>query len=68
MDNIIIYSKSHKEHQEHVCKVLLALREAGLQADINKYKFLVPETQFLEVIVSDYKIWIDLCKVQAIVE
>ena len=34
IDDILIYSNSKKEHQKHVCKVLEALRKAGLQADI----------------------------------
>jgi hypothetical protein len=34
LDDIMIYSSDELEHKEHVCKVLLRLREAGLQADI----------------------------------
>ena len=34
LDDIIIYSENKLEHVEHVYKVLIRLREAGLQADI----------------------------------
>ena len=41
LDNIMIYSANELEHQEHVCKVLLRLQEAGLQVDICKSEFHV---------------------------
>lgn len=47
LDDILIYSKTKKEHREHVRKVLLKLRDAGLQVDINKCAFHVQETTFL---------------------
>jgi len=34
LDDIIIYSENELEHVEYVCKVLIRLREAGLQANI----------------------------------
>ena len=34
LDDIMIYLKNKLEHVEHVCKVLIRLREAGLQANI----------------------------------
>ena len=30
LDDILIYSENELDHQEHVCKVLSRLREAGL--------------------------------------
>ena len=52
LDNILIYSKTLKEHHSHVCQVLQCLREARLQADIDKCEFHVQETKFLGLIVS----------------
>ena len=52
LDNIMIYSANELEHQEHVCKVLLRLREAGLQVDIRKSEFHVTQTKYLGFIVS----------------
>ena len=46
LDDILIYSKNLKEHREHVRVVLTKLREAGLQADIQKCEFHVTETKY----------------------
>ncbi len=40
LDDIIIYSKILKKHKRHVRLILNKLREADLQIDINKCKFL----------------------------
>jgi translation initiation factor IF-3 len=52
LDNIIIYSKNKLKHKEHVCKVLIQLREASLQVDIKKLEFNVKHTKYLRFIVS----------------
>jgi len=57
LDDILIYSKTRKKHKDHVKLVLSWLREAELQMNIQKCKFNVKETVFLEVIVSEQ----DLC-------
>ena len=41
LDDILIYSNTLKDHRLHVCQVLERLREAGIQADIDKYEFHV---------------------------
>ena len=53
LDDILIYSKMRKKHRDHVKLVLSWLREAELQMNIQKCKFDVEETVFLEVIVSE---------------
>ncbi|SLM34160.1 gag polymerase env [Lasallia pustulata] len=52
LDDILIYSKTLKEHIQHVWAVLQKLIEAGLQVDIEKCKFHVQETSFLGVLLS----------------
>ena len=52
LDDIMIYSSNELEHQEHVSKVLVRLREAGLQADIQKSEFYVTRTKYLGFIVG----------------
>jgi len=52
LDDIMIYLSDELEHQEHIRKVLLRLREAGLQVDIRKSEFHVTETKYLGFIVS----------------
>ena len=66
LDDILIYSKSKKEHVAHVRKVLQKLREAGLQVDILKCEFHVQETRFLGLLVSIHGLRVDPSKVSAI--
>ena len=66
IDDILIYSKSRKEHRIHVRKVLTGLREAGLQLDIGKCEFFVTETTYLGLIISNKGIRMDPRKVQTI--
>ncbi len=57
LNDILIYSKMRKKHKDHVKLVLNWLREAELQMNIQKCKFDIKKTVFLEVIVSEQ----DLC-------
>ena len=68
LDDILIYSKTLKEHKEQVNKVLDKLIEAGLQVDIEKSKFHVQETAFLGVIIGINSVRMDPKKIQAIVD
>jgi hypothetical protein len=52
LDDILIYSENELDHQEHVRKVLLRLREAGLQANIKKSEFSIKHTKYLGFYVS----------------
>ena len=52
LDNILIYSDNELEHKEHIRKVLLCLRKAGLQADIKKTEFHITHTKYLGFIIS----------------
>jgi len=67
LDNILIYSKMKKKHRNHVKLVLSQLREAELQVNIRKCEFNVEETVFLEVIVSELDLRMNLSKVTVIV-
>ncbi len=67
LDDILIYSKTRKKHKDHVKLVLSRLREAELQMNIQKCKFNVEETIFLEVIVSELNLHMNLSKVTVIV-
>jgi len=66
LDDILVYSKTKKEHQEHVRKVLLKLRDAGLQADIDKCEFHVQETKFLGLMVSTKGLRMDPAKIEVV--
>ncbi len=47
LDDIIIYSKSLKDHKRHVKKVLQAIRSAGLKLKLIKCKWFKQEITFL---------------------
>ena len=66
LDDILIYSKSRKEHVTHVRQVLQKLREAGLQVDILKCEFHVQETKFLGLLVSIHGLRVDPDKLNAV--
>ena len=65
IDDILIYSKTKKEHQIHVCRVLAKLKEAGLYAKV-KCEFNVEKTSFLGFIISADSIKMDSAKVEAV--
>jgi hypothetical protein len=66
LDNIIIYSENAEEHELYIYKVLVKLRDAGLQVNIKKCEFSVTRTRYLGFIISTDGIEIDLEKVSAI--
>ncbi len=51
LNDILIYSKTLKEHRTHVKKVLEKLREVNLQIDIDKCKFKIQKISFLELLI-----------------
>jgi hypothetical protein len=65
IDDILIYSKSRKEHKEHVRKILAKLEEAGLYVKAEKCEFSVSQTSFLGFIVGADGISMDPAKIQA---
>ena len=52
VDDILIYSQSEKEHDDHLRIVLLALRDHQLYAKFSKCEFWLIEVKFLGHIVS----------------
>ncbi len=68
LNDIIIYSKTLKEHKQHVQLILQRLRETDLQIDINKCKFHVQEIIFLELLIFIEKLKMNSWKIQMIVE
>ena len=66
MDNLLIYSKSLKEHKKHVWLVLERLWEAGLQASIKKCEFSIMRTKYLGFILTTDRIEVDPEKIQVV--
>ena len=67
-DDILIYSKNHNDHLEHLRLLFEKLRESQLYANLKKCQFLSNNIQLLGFIVSAQGIKANLIKVQAILE
>ena len=66
VDDILIYSKFEKEHEDHLRVVLQVLRDHELYAKFNKWEFWLIKVKFLGHIVSASGVSIDLEKVEAV--
>ncbi len=66
LNDILIYSKTLKEHRTHVTKVLEKLREVNLQININKCKFKIQKILFLELLIFINDLQINSWKVNVI--
>ncbi len=68
LDDIIIYSKILKKHKRHVQLILNKLWEADLQINIDKCKFHVQKTIFLELLMSIKELKMNSRKIQAVID
>ena len=66
IDDILIYSKSQEEHEEHLHMILQRLREHKLYAKFSKCEFWLEEVGFLGHVVSKNGIVVDPKKVSAV--
>ncbi|KAJ9548163.1 LOW QUALITY PROTEIN: hypothetical protein OSB04_020706 [Centaurea solstitialis] len=66
IDDILIYSKTVEEHDEHLRKVLEMLKREQLYAKFSKCEFWLKEVQFLGNIVTQEGIKVDPAKIEAI--
>ncbi|XP_030963894.1 uncharacterized protein LOC115985064 [Quercus lobata] len=66
-DNILIYSKSQEEHEEHLRIVLQILKERKLYAKLKKCKFWLNQVVFLGHVISKDGIVVDPNKIEAVV-
>ena len=67
IDDILIYSKSDSDHEEHLRLVLQKLRDNQLYAKYSKCKFCIDEVSFLGHIISNGGRSVDPTKVKEIV-
>ena len=68
IDDILVYSKSEKDHKTHLRLVLQRLREHKLYAKFDKCKFWLSEVGFLGHIVNRQGISVDPEKIRAVLE
>ena len=59
IDDILVYSKSSEDHEEHLRMVLQTLREHSLYAKFSKCEFWLSRVAFLGHIVSGEGISVD---------
>ncbi|WVZ52681.1 hypothetical protein U9M48_003718 [Paspalum notatum var. saurae] len=64
IDDILVYSKSEEEHEEHLRTVLTRLREHQLYAKFSKCAFWLREVSFLGHILSEKGVAVDPSKVE----
>jgi len=67
LDDIIIYSTSKEEHEEHVEWVLKRLQEEQIPIAIEKCEFFTRKTDFVGFIIEPGQLSIDPKKIEAIV-
>jgi hypothetical protein len=66
LDDILIYSDSEEEHEEHVKQTLDRLRQVGLFAKAEKCEFSVTSVEFLGFIISSDGVSMDKKKVSSV--
>ncbi|GKD06865.1 putative reverse transcriptase domain-containing protein [Tanacetum coccineum] len=66
IDDILIYSKNKKEHEEHLKAVLELLKKEKLYAKFSKCKFWIPKIQFLGHVIDSQGIHVDPAKIESI--
>jgi hypothetical protein len=64
IDDILIYSKSESDHEEHLRLVLQKLRDNQLYAKFSKCEFWIDKVPFLGHIISNGGISVDPAKVK----
>nr|KYP44148.1 Retrovirus-related Pol polyprotein from transposon 17.6 [Cajanus cajan] len=68
IDDILIYSRSPKEHGEHLRLVLEILKAKQLYAKLSKCEFWLDEVKFLGHVISTEGIAIDPAKVESVLQ
>jgi hypothetical protein len=68
IDDILIYSKMSKEHEEHLWKALERLQREQLDVKLEKCEFWLDNMPFLGHVISNEGVAIDPKKVKAVIE
>ncbi|GJT79261.1 hypothetical protein Tco_1053603 [Tanacetum coccineum] len=66
IDDILIYSKSRKEHEGHLKLILKLLKEEELYAKFSKCEFWLSKVQFLGHVIDSEGIYVNPAKIESI--
>nr|GEY33174.1 putative reverse transcriptase domain-containing protein [Tanacetum cinerariifolium] len=66
IDDILIYSKDEKEHEEHLKAILELLKKEELYAKFSKCEFWIPKVQFLDHVFDSQGIHVDPAKIKSV--
>ncbi|GKD05262.1 putative reverse transcriptase domain-containing protein [Tanacetum coccineum] len=66
IDDILIYSKNKKEHEENLKAILELLKKEELYAKFSKCEFWIPKVQFLGHAIDSQGIHVDPTKIESI--
>nr|GEX24325.1 reverse transcriptase domain-containing protein [Tanacetum cinerariifolium] len=65
-NDILIYLKNEKEHEEHLKAILGFLKEEKMYVKFSKYKFWILKIQFLGHVIDSRGIYVDPAKIKSI--
>ena len=68
IDDILVYSRTREEHEQHLKIVLQILREHQLYAKFSKCEFWLEKISFLGHVISKNCIAVDPTKIEAVAE
>ena len=68
IDDVLIYSKTIEEHEDHLRLVLGILKEKQLYAKLDKCEFWLEEVQFLGHVINKDGVAVDPRKVEAVLK
>jgi hypothetical protein len=68
IDDILIYSRTPEEHEEHLQKELEKLRREQLYAKLEKCEFKLDNVSFFGHVISGERVEVDPKKVKVVVE
>ncbi|GJW29927.1 putative reverse transcriptase domain-containing protein [Tanacetum coccineum] len=66
IDDILIYSKSKQDHEEHLKLILELLKKEQLYAKFSKCEFWIPKVQFLSHVIDSQGIHVDPAKIESV--
>nr|GFB16207.1 putative reverse transcriptase domain-containing protein [Tanacetum cinerariifolium] len=66
IDDILIYLKNEKEHEEHLKAILGLLKEEKLYAKLSKCEFWILKVQFLGHVIDSRGIYVDPTKIESV--